>query len=299
MRDGLRIVEVDDPENTRPSRLWSKMNGPFGDGIMLQLAWRIGLFGVISMGAVGPTRADHVEFSATTGDHATGCDHVIPVSYANSQCPEIVSPYCATHEWGPGSRSRRKVRHRGVDIRGRHGSPIIAVADGVIQLYRERLDYGKALYVYHGKDWKDRHVYSYYGHINEAVVDSGEVKRGQKIATMGSTGTTRTHLHFQVRVGPSNIPPSSFILWTQIIDPGVYWYPAQPDRKQPRRANLHGFESGKDYGNEIAFTYPVPCGSAATTSSPTYQGTQSVNPRCKRLHGESSRTLREMLGCPD
>jgi murein DD-endopeptidase MepM/ murein hydrolase activator NlpD len=85
--------------------------------------------------------------------------------------------------------------HKGVDFAGTQGSPIKAVADGVVSWSGKRSGYGNLVEVNHGNGLTTR-----YGHNSKNLVAVGErVERGQVIALMGSTGrSTGSHLHFEV-----------------------------------------------------------------------------------------------------
>lgn len=93
--------------------------------------------------------------------------------------------------------------HRGIDIGGPRGTPIISPADGVVVSASWKPGYGLMVVINHGYG-----IVTRYGHCNKAYVKPGQrVERGQKIAAIGSTGrTTGAHLHYEVIIGgvPSN-----------------------------------------------------------------------------------------------
>ncbi len=99
--------------------------------------------------------------------------------------------------------------HRGVDIAGRNGTSILAPADGVVRMAGEQGGFGRSVALRHGYG-----VETVYGHLSEILVRHGEhVKRGQKIALMGSTGrSTGPHLHYQVEVNGKPVNPQNYIL---------------------------------------------------------------------------------------
>jgi murein DD-endopeptidase MepM/ murein hydrolase activator NlpD len=126
-------------------------------------------------------------------------------------------------------------RHLGDDLNGiggensDQGDPIFAIADGRVILAREGgPGWGNIISVMHAyeENGARRYVQSYYGHVEEMLVDEGEdVRRGQQIATVGSAGGRYwAHLHLEMRefitpfVGPGYrddtrgwINPSEFI----------------------------------------------------------------------------------------
>lgn len=98
--------------------------------------------------------------------------------------------------------------HAGVDIPGATGTPIYATADGTV-VHAERMGgYGNLVELDHGKGIATR-----YGHLSRIMVASGtQVKRGQLIALMGSTGrSTGPHLHYEVRIDDHAVNPVPFL----------------------------------------------------------------------------------------
>lgn len=98
----------------------------------------------------------------------------------------------------------RRTWHDGVDLAGKEGSDIIAVAAGVVTYADERYGYGNLVEVDHGDGLVTR-----YGHAKTIKVQVGDVvQKGQVLALMGSTGrSTGPHVHFEVlRNGKSQNP---------------------------------------------------------------------------------------------
>lgn len=104
--------------------------------------------------------------------------------------------------------SGRREFHSGIDIAGRHGMPIHAVAAGVIKRSRYYKDYGHFVEVEHANGYMTR-----YGHNQVNLVVPGElVKQGDVIALMGSTGrSTGPHLHFEVLKQGRKINPKQYL----------------------------------------------------------------------------------------
>jgi murein DD-endopeptidase MepM/ murein hydrolase activator NlpD len=98
--------------------------------------------------------------------------------------------------------------HKGVDLAGKEGSDVISVAAGVVTWAGKRYAYGNLVEIDHGNGYVTR-----YGHAKEVVVTEGEtVKKGQLIASMGSTGrSTGPHVHFEVWVNGRTVDPSKYI----------------------------------------------------------------------------------------
>jgi len=100
--------------------------------------------------------------------------------------------------------------HRGIDIAGPIGTPIFSAAPGVVDFAGwNRGGYGNLVEIRHPDGSLTR-----YAHNNRILVNKGQqVKQGQQIAEMGSTGySTGPHLHFEIHPpgkGPDN--PISYL----------------------------------------------------------------------------------------
>jgi len=93
---------------------------------------------------------------------------------------------------------------KGIDVTGKPGQPILAAAPGTVVYQGSGLrGYGQLIIVKHNTDFL-----SAYAHCDKIVVREGNViKRGQKIAEMGSTGTDRVKLHFEIRYRGTPVDP--------------------------------------------------------------------------------------------
>jgi murein DD-endopeptidase MepM/ murein hydrolase activator NlpD len=98
--------------------------------------------------------------------------------------------------------------HSGLDISGPSGTPIAATADGLVVKISREAGYGLLVVVNHGYGLMTR-----YGHLSGSLVQPGQrVRRGQIIATMGSSGrTTGSHLHYEVFVNGVPVNPIRFL----------------------------------------------------------------------------------------
>ncbi|AST70674.1 lipoprotein NlpD [Kosakonia cowanii] len=98
--------------------------------------------------------------------------------------------------------------NKGVDIAGSKGQAIIATADGrVVYAGNALRGYGNLIIIKHNDDYL-----SAYAHNDTMLVrEQQEVKAGQKIATMGSTGTSSTRLHFEIRYKGKSVNPLRYL----------------------------------------------------------------------------------------
>ncbi|MBC7718865.1 MAG: M23 family metallopeptidase [Chitinophagaceae bacterium] len=102
----------------------------------------------------------------------------------------------------------RSALHTGLDFPSEQGTPIVAAAGGVVVAQEYHPAYGNMVEVDHGNDLITR-----YAHASKVLVKKGDVvKRGQKIAEVGSTGrSTGAHLHFEVLVQGVFQDPQKFL----------------------------------------------------------------------------------------
>ena len=110
--------------------------------------------------------------------------------------------------WRNDPMTGRRSFHEGIDFPGPPGSPIFSVASGIVTFAGRRSGFGNVVEVDHGRGYVTR-----YAHNKENVVKRGDrVEKGQKIATMGSSGrVTGTHLHFEVMKDGKPLNPMTFI----------------------------------------------------------------------------------------
>ncbi len=104
--------------------------------------------------------------------------------------------------------SGRKQFHGGVDIPGKAGADVLAVADGVVIESRKNGGLGWMVKVDHGDDYT-----TLYSHNELNLVKVGEtVRKGQAIAKLGSTGlSTGPHVHFEVSKKGRRINPVKYL----------------------------------------------------------------------------------------
>jgi murein DD-endopeptidase MepM/ murein hydrolase activator NlpD len=98
--------------------------------------------------------------------------------------------------------------HKGMDFAAPLGTPVLAVAAGVVTWAGPREGYGELVEIEHGNGYSTR-----YAHNSAILVKVGdEVQRGEPIARVGSTGrSTGPHVHFEVLKGGVQINPLSFV----------------------------------------------------------------------------------------
>lgn len=97
---------------------------------------------------------------------------------------------------------------RGLDIIGKKGESVHAAADGIVVYAGTGLvGYGRLVIIKHNDIFL-----SAYAHNYRLLVEEGQaVKGGQKIAELGSSGTDRDKLHFQIRREGKPVDPLQFL----------------------------------------------------------------------------------------
>mgnify|MGYP006182994507 CR=1 FL=1 len=98
--------------------------------------------------------------------------------------------------------------NKGIDITAKRGQPIYASAKGrVVYVGNQLRGYGNLIMIKHGEDF-----ITAYAHNDTMLVNNAQdVKAGQKIATMGSTGTDTVMLHFQIRYRATALDPLRYL----------------------------------------------------------------------------------------
>ena len=99
--------------------------------------------------------------------------------------------------------------HTGQDLATDRGTPVYATGDGSVESCEYRFNgYGNEIVIDHGYGYKTR-----YAHLQSTNVLAGmNVKRGEKIGTVGSTGkSTGSHLHYEVIYRGGRVNPMAFM----------------------------------------------------------------------------------------
>jgi murein DD-endopeptidase MepM/ murein hydrolase activator NlpD len=121
----------------------------------------------------------------------------VNTGYVSSGFGERVDPFTGGEEF-----------HEGLDFAAPMGTPIHAVAAGIITWAGPRGGYGDMVQIDHGNGYSTR-----YGHASKILVHVGEtVQRGDVIALVGDTGrSTGPHVHFEVLRNGRAVNPAHFV----------------------------------------------------------------------------------------
>ena len=147
--------------------------------------------------------------SATTTPAATATP--VPSTPATTPAPVAKGADDVNFIW-PASGSLiagfDEARNKGYDISGKAGDPVLAAADGrVVYAGAGLRGYGNLIILKHNNTYLTA-----YAHNQSLLVKEDQsVKKGQKIAEMGSTDADRVKLHFEVRRQGKPVDPSRYL----------------------------------------------------------------------------------------
>lgn len=118
-----------------------------------------------------------------------------------------VAPYDLSNSWGA-SRDGGRRKHRGIDIFAPKGTPIVAVADGILSFIGEQPKGGRCLWLTSesGRSF-------YYAHLDKwaaGIYEGMEVRTGDLLGYVGNTGNakyTPSHLHFGINENDEMVNP--------------------------------------------------------------------------------------------
>ena len=98
--------------------------------------------------------------------------------------------------------------HKGIDIAGTPGTPIVASANGKVVSLGYDPNYGLNVWIRHKYGFRTR-----YSHMRSISVSEGQdVVQGQRLGTLGNTGiSTGPHLDFIVMLGTDVVDPAAFL----------------------------------------------------------------------------------------
>lgn len=145
-------------------------------------------------------------------------DQKIRKSMVPTQPPVTGSSLGSAFGWRIDPFTGRSALHTGLDFPADTGTPILAAAGGVVVAQETHPAYGHMIEIDHGKGLVSR-----YAHASRVYVRKGDlVKRGQKIADVGTTGrSTGPHLHFEVLVQGVQQDPQKFLAAGANLPPQV------------------------------------------------------------------------------
>lgn len=151
---------------------------------------------------------ERVDLASITGVQKSFVMRLIPNGKPMDSI-QVSAPY----GWRTHPILKRRELHTGIDLRASIGTPVYAVADGVVDFSRSEYNggYGNLVKIDHAFGFK-----TFYAHLSKLIVKKGDVvKKGQIIAYSGNTGmSSGPHLHYEIRFLGNHLDPRPFIDWT-------------------------------------------------------------------------------------
>lgn len=150
-----------------------------------------------------------------TGDRTTSTIRAIDGTANSAPSNNTVSAPASSIKWQWPTSGRvisgfssAEGGNKGIDIAGNKGQDVRAAAAGKVVYAGNALQgYGNLIIIKHTDDFL-----SAYAHNNTIDVDEQDtVKAGQKIGTLGSTGTNTNKLHFEIRYKGKSVDPTRYL----------------------------------------------------------------------------------------
>ena len=110
------------------------------------------------------------------------------------------------------------IPHRGTDFAAPGGTPVYAIADGIVSAAAAVYSYGNCVQISHGTADDGNTYDSLYAHLSSIAVSQGSaVTKGQVIGYVGNTGNVYStggggyHLHLELRVNRTRVNPLAYV----------------------------------------------------------------------------------------
>ena len=161
----------------------------------------------VASSAVVPASAASTPKPAASAAVAVPAPIPAPTSAPAAASPEDDVPFIWPAS-GPLLAGFDEARNKGYDISGKAGDPVLAAADGrVVYAGAGLRGYGNLVILKHNNTFLTA-----YAHNQALLVKEDQtVRRGQKIAEMGSTDADRVKLHFEIRRQGKPVDPVRYL----------------------------------------------------------------------------------------
>lgn len=155
--------------------------------------------------------ADAAQTAAGPGPGASAAAPATASSQAPASSAAAATPSSGSFSWpsrGKVSSSYSEPKHMGLSFDGQLGDPVLAAGDGkVIHSAVGPRGFGNLIIVKH-----DGELLTVYANNKALLVKEGQsVKKGQKIAELGDSGTDRPKLYFEIRRQGKPVDPKQFL----------------------------------------------------------------------------------------
>ena len=100
--------------------------------------------------------------------------------------------------------------HNGIDYESRIGQPILAAADGIVELQGTHFEYGLTVKIRHAAQFTT--LYAHMSRFAAGTTVGSSVRKGDVIGYVGMTGrSTGAHLHFSTIVNEKFVDPAPYL----------------------------------------------------------------------------------------
>lgn len=216
--DTLVRIALESGQNWRDVARWNNLDNPnvleVGQVLRVTPPAPVPAPGTTVVGALPPASAAVPPASAASGvPRGTGTT-AAPAAAAATPGPAASGPdEDVAWGWPTGGGATvlagfDEQKNKGIDIAGRAGDPVVAAADGrVVYAGAGLRGYGNLIILKHNNTYLTA-----YAHNQSLLVKEDQtVRKGQKIAEMGSTDTDRVKLHFEIRRQGKPVDPTRYL----------------------------------------------------------------------------------------
>jgi lipoprotein NlpD len=206
--DTLVRIALESGQNWRDIARWSNLENPnvieVGQVLRVQPP-TTGTAGAPVVSSAPPLSAPAAS-SAARGTGVAAVPAPSPPSSASSE--EEIAWSWPTPGGTPVLAGFDEQKNKGLDIGGRAGDPVLASADGrVVYAGAGLRGYGNLIILKHNNTYLTA-----YAHNQSLLVKEDQsVRKGQKIAEMGSTDSDRVKLHFEIRRQGKPVDPTRYL----------------------------------------------------------------------------------------
>lgn len=209
--DTLVRIALESGQNWRDVARWNNLDNPnvLEAGQVLRIVPPVAGGPVVAQPIAPPASASSAPLPPASGASAPR-----PTASAPATAPQPAAPAEDEIAWSwptPGGAVLAgfdEQKNKGLDIGGRPGDPVLAAADGrVVYAGAGLRGYGNLIILKHNNTYLTA-----YAHNQSLLVKEDQnVRKGQKIAEMGSTDADRVKLHFEIRRQGKPVDPSRYL----------------------------------------------------------------------------------------
>jgi lipoprotein NlpD len=212
--DTLIRIGLDHGQSARDIARWSGVDNPnrieVGQVLRVLPPVAVTVPGVIAKPVVSASVAPVAVTPVAGADkHASAA----PTVAASASAPGTAAPSEDDISWiwptnGAVLAGFDEVKNKGIDIGGTAGDPVLAAADGrVVYVGAGLRGYGNLIILKHNNTYLTA-----YAHNQTLLIKEDQsVRKGQKIAEMGSSDADRVKLHFEVRRQGKPVDPAKYL----------------------------------------------------------------------------------------